>query len=367
MAIEGVDFANERPNAAALVRAGKEFVVRYLSPNTNNNPRKQLTAAEVAAYRAADLSICVVWETGTSRARAGRAAGQADATSAAAVAHSLGFPSGQPIYFAIDEDTTGAAVDPYFRGCADRIGVARVGAYGGIKPISYLFDHQLIRFGWQTFAWSSGRWDPRAQAQQYRNDVTVAGVTVDLDRAMTGNYGQWEALDMATVDLTPAAIAAVRNAILAAPIFARPANEQSDTGLSLAWAARGAYFRSGYVANTAVPAIEAALAQLTGTAVSQAAMQATLDTMNSSGGSVDTATLAAQIQEVGDRQSASLVALQQRISAIGPAVAAAIMAALPATAAEALTADQVEAIVNSAIEQTGSQPGDATAGGVHPI
>src|SRR5262245_255927 len=62
MAIEGVDFANERPNPAALVRAGKEFVVRYVSPNTPNNPRKQLTSAEVHAYRAAELSICVVWE-----------------------------------------------------------------------------------------------------------------------------------------------------------------------------------------------------------------------------------------------------------------------------------------------------------------
>src|SRR5262245_15081840 len=200
MAIEGVDFANERPNPAALVRAGKEFVVRYLSPATSNNPRKQLTAAEVHAYRAAELSICVVWETGTSRARAGRAAGQADATSAAAVVHSLGFPANQPIYFAIDEDTTGPLVDPYFRGVADRIGLSRTGAYGGIKPISYLFDHHLITYGWQTFAWSSGRWDPRAQAQQYRNDVTVAGVTVDLDRATTSHYGQWEALDMATVD-----------------------------------------------------------------------------------------------------------------------------------------------------------------------
>src|SRR5256885_1467756 len=108
MAIEGVDFANERPNADALVRAGKEFVVRYVSPNTTNNPRKQLTLTEVHAYRAAELSICVVWETTTSRARAGRAAGQADATSAAAVVHNLGFPAQQPIYFAIDEDTTGS-------------------------------------------------------------------------------------------------------------------------------------------------------------------------------------------------------------------------------------------------------------------
>jgi hypothetical protein len=69
---------------------------------------------------------------------------------------------------------------------------------------------------------------------------------------------------MTDVDLTPAAIAAVRDAILSAKIADRPAGEQTDTGLSLAWAARGAYFRSGYVANTGVAALAAAIAALAG-------------------------------------------------------------------------------------------------------
>jgi len=314
------------------VRAGKEFVVRYLSPNTTNNPRKQLTAAEVAAYRAADLAICVVWETGTSRARAGRAAGQADATSAAAVAHSLGFPAGQPIYFAIDEDTTGAAVDAYFRGAADRIGVARVGAYGGIKPISYLFDHHLITFGWQTFAWSSGRWDPRAQAQQYRNDVTVAGVTVDLDRAMTSNYGQWEpyvpltSSDAQLIWATPVQNN-VTNTLVPARVFLTSMNTQIN-GLVAAMAG---------VAQTDAAILAAVTAATAATA---------------SGESIDTNTLVAHIKAVGDTESATVTALNQRLGAIGPAVTAAIVAALPQ--GSTLTPDQVAAIVNDAIERTDS-------------
>lgn len=189
--IEGVDYANARPNPAALVAAGKQFVVRYLSPSTPTNPGKALTVAELASYRAAGLAVCVVWETTATRATEGAPAGVTDARLAATAARTLGFPPGQPIYFAVDTDADGPSVGPYFRGVVSVLGLARVGAYGGIRPIGWLFDQGLITYGWQTYAWSAGRWDPRAQAQQYRNNVLVAGVLLDLDRAVTADYGQW--------------------------------------------------------------------------------------------------------------------------------------------------------------------------------
>lgn len=225
MTIEGVDFANQRPKGAALRAAGKRFVVRYLSPNTTNNPRKELTGAEVREYHGAGLSICVVWETGTSRARlGGYAGGQQDARLAHARLVALNGPTSLPIYFAVDEDTTGPAVEAYFRGVADVIGHARTGAYGGIRPISWLFDNKRISYGWQTYAWSGGHWDSRAQAQQYNNDESIpgAGSGYDLDRATTGDYGQWNpdgthgdtgVIDMTEVDLTPAALAAIQKAV----------------------------------------------------------------------------------------------------------------------------------------------------------
>jgi hypothetical protein len=95
-------------------------------------------------------------------------------------------------------------------------------------------------------------------------DTSAFRGTVDeLRRLFAGGGGAPDqGVDMTTVDLTPAAIAAVRDAILAAPIFVRPAGEQTTDGLSLAWAARGAYIRAGQVANVDDPAGAAAIAAI---------------------------------------------------------------------------------------------------------
>lgn len=273
---EGVDFANQRPSGVALRRAGKDFVVRYLSPNTRNNPRKLLTAAEVDEYHGADLSICLVWETGTDRARlGGHAGGVSDARAAAFAAALLGAPLDQAIYFAVDEDTTGPAVDPYFQGVADAIGLARTGAYGGRKPISWLFDHGRITYGWQTYAWSGGQWDPRAQARQYDNGASVpgAGSGYDLDRAVHPQYGQWappgspgdveiDMTDVNVVSFSAAAQAALVQALLTANVAAVPTDEQGGAGLTVRGSLRQTAGRTDTLANVDYPATAAALANL---------------------------------------------------------------------------------------------------------
>ena len=53
-----------------------------------------------------------------------------------------------------------------------------------------MFDAGVVSFGWQTYAWSGGQWDNRAQIQQYRNDKLVGGVSVDFDRATSADFGQ---------------------------------------------------------------------------------------------------------------------------------------------------------------------------------
>jgi hypothetical protein len=192
MTIEGVDFANERPGGSALAKAGKHFAIRYLSPNTPNNPGKRITTAEIASYRNAGLDLGFVWETTVTRAEAGHAAGVADAKAAEQVRKSLGVPS-VPLFFAVDTDTSGAKVADYFRGVASVIGLSRTGAYGSYRVTKYLFDNKLVTWGWQTYAWSAGLWDHRAQVQQYHNGVKVAGMPLDLCRATVGDWGQWSA------------------------------------------------------------------------------------------------------------------------------------------------------------------------------
>ena len=75
-------------------------------------------------------------------------------------------------------------VASYFRGVNSVLGVNRTGGYGGYWTINRLFNSGLIRFGWQTSAWSGGLWDPRAQLQQYAYYNAY-----DWDRAMSSAYG----------------------------------------------------------------------------------------------------------------------------------------------------------------------------------
>ncbi len=185
----GIDWAWGAISPRSLRAVGAGFAARYLS----SDPTKNLSPRESADLKAAGLGRVVVWETSATRALQGLQAGMDDAGQALAQARKCGLPrSGSwAIYFAIDADVDGLQVAAYFRGVASVIGSEHAGAYGGIRPLSYLLDQHLIRYGWQTYAWSGGQWDPRAQVIQFSNGHTVAGVSCDFNRALKADYGQW--------------------------------------------------------------------------------------------------------------------------------------------------------------------------------
>jgi Rv2525c-like, glycoside hydrolase-like domain len=196
VSVFGVDYAWGRPGAAALKAARIdghpiEFACRYLSHDTTG---KNLTAAEANILSRAGIWIVVVWESTAGRALAGHAAGAADARAALSQAQACGMPPGRPIYFAVDFDATEAqqaAIHAYLDGAASVLGRDRVGLYGGYYVIKRAFDAEKIAWGWQTYAWSGGHWDGRAQLQQYSNDRRINGVGLDYDRATKIDYGQW--------------------------------------------------------------------------------------------------------------------------------------------------------------------------------
>jgi hypothetical protein len=204
----GVDYSWDRPSPAALWAAGYRFVVRYLSNNTTG---KNLTLAEAEQLHAAGLATVSNWEDGAEAARNGFGQGASDARTAAAQHVACGGPPNRPIYFSVDYDVPDAApgsndpaaklgaVAAYYRGVASVIGLARTGAYGGYWTISRLFDAGLIRWGWQTFAWSGGRWDGRAHLRQTAIDVVVAGAACDIDESGVADFGQW-GVDMEQTD-----------------------------------------------------------------------------------------------------------------------------------------------------------------------
>lgn len=186
----GIDWSAGTPRSLALHTAGVRFACRYLSFSAAKN----LTHAEAKELAAAGLDLVVVWETTAGRALAGRTAGAGDAREALRQANACGMPDGRPIYFAVDFDEgvgQAAAVAEYFRGVASVLGKQRTGAYGGYWAIKRLFDAGLIRFAWQTYAWSNGKWDGRAQLHQYSNGHALAGVSCDYNSAMADEFGQW--------------------------------------------------------------------------------------------------------------------------------------------------------------------------------
>jgi len=188
--MRGIDYAwHGGLNVAAMKTAGVQFVCRYLSHDGGKN----LGLNEKNALNSSGIAVVVVWESTANRALQGHAAGVADAAEARKQADSLGM-QGVPIYFAADWDVTEgqqAAVDAYLDGAASVIGHARTGLYGGYWPVKRAFDHGKIAYGWQTYAWSGGHWDGRAQLRQTKNDVKVAGLSCDWDESTHSDFGQW--------------------------------------------------------------------------------------------------------------------------------------------------------------------------------
>jgi hypothetical protein len=184
MTSKGIDVAWDRPTISQIKGTGAEWVARYFSLD----PTKNLTAEEVRDYAAAGLATVTVWETTATRALDGYAAGQADAHTAEQQRSAVGLPATHVHHFAVDTDTTWAAVEPYFAGAASVIGQARVGAYGGLKVIAGAAAAGY-RYLWQTDAWSNGVWSPKATIRQ-QGGTCLAG-QADYDTAETVDFGQY--------------------------------------------------------------------------------------------------------------------------------------------------------------------------------
>jgi hypothetical protein len=190
----GADYTSSTPPYTALKRQGIRFVCRYLAPNHPTYHWKRLTKPEVKAIKAAGMGLVTVWESSAGRALAGYNAGKVDAQDALAHLKEVGAPAGVVVYFAVDFDTTEAQQKPindYFHGVKDVLGLNRVGVYGSYYVVKRLFNAGLVTYGWQTYAWSGGQWEPRAQLRQYKNGQRIGGLSCDYDRAVVADFGQW--------------------------------------------------------------------------------------------------------------------------------------------------------------------------------
>lgn len=186
----GIDWAWGQETVRALKAAGATFACRYLS----RDPSKNLSAQEARTLSQAGIDVVVVWEAAADRALQGFAAGKEDALQAMGQSKAVGQPKDRPIFFAVDFDEApfqAARVAQYFRGVVSVLGVARTGVYGGYWVVKRLFDAGLVKYGWQTYAWSGGLWDQRAQLHQTKNGQRIGGVDCDFNEAVAQDFGQW--------------------------------------------------------------------------------------------------------------------------------------------------------------------------------
>jgi hypothetical protein len=198
--IFGIDYAGARPDPHCLALHGVKFVGRYVEPASD---WKTLTKAEADRLHNAGIAIVSFYETSANHSLGGHAVGMKDAEGVIAHRKEIGMPDNRPFYFAVDFDASqnqlAGPITEYFQGLAHVLTLPLVGAYGGYRTIKYLFDHGLITWGHQTYAWSriDGKvvWDKRAQLQQYKNGQSICdgNKDVDFDRAMVPDYGQWPA------------------------------------------------------------------------------------------------------------------------------------------------------------------------------
>jgi hypothetical protein len=181
----------------------------------------------VTAYQAAGLATGDVWETSTGRATQGYAAGVADARAADGQRIADGLPADQAIYFAVDQDTDWASVQPYFDGAhsvlgVDGQGIPRTGVYGGFAVIEGAYQHGLRRL-WQTLAWSNGRIS--SHAVLYQNGSTALGGQADINDVLSADWGQYPHPNGDLIVATQQEIDAIAKASAAAILAATVPNQ----------------------------------------------------------------------------------------------------------------------------------------------
>lgn len=181
--MEGFDYSTRGGSslAAAVVKAGGKFVIRYLSSHS-----KGITTAERDSLHKDNVGIGVVYETTGTTFTGGHSAGVADGVEAARQAELIGVPHGDPIFFAIDTDTSDfKTVRLYLQGCQAGAPNYAAKLYASFKVIEAIGGDGH----WQTYAWSGKSISKHAGVYQYHNGYSVGGTDTDRCRTLPGGPG----------------------------------------------------------------------------------------------------------------------------------------------------------------------------------
>lgn len=191
--VKGIDCSSPltASTAAKIANQGYDFAARYLVPSSY--AWKRLTPAEAEAITVAGMQIISVFETTANRPAGGATAGLADGKAALKEARLIGQPTGSAIYFAVDYDAQPKdfdEIEQYLKAAAEQIPGYAAGVYGSYSVVEEMARRKACDCFWQTYAWSYGNKSGHANVFQYKNNVSVGGVAVDLNDSY-GGEGWW--------------------------------------------------------------------------------------------------------------------------------------------------------------------------------
>lgn len=183
----GVDYSWARPGGAMLQTRGVNFAGRYLWAHEGN---KGIGRAEYDDLVAHNISPFFFYETYAEDSMAGGYnVGVKHAIAAQKFLDTLGLPR-HPIHFNVDHDASVAQLPQILegmKGAASIVGKQRAGIYGEYDVVRAVLDAGYT-YACQTYAWSDGKWDPRATTRQWSNGQW--NDSVDFEWAMAEDFGQ---------------------------------------------------------------------------------------------------------------------------------------------------------------------------------
>jgi len=208
------DHAGARPGAKATKEAGFDGAIRYLANSPDRGlPNKILLPEEAREYLDLGMFLVSNWQKGknaTADWKRGFEGGREDAKQALNWHYHCGGPPNCPIYFSIDDDVNlnqwNSLCAPYLKGCAEILGKQWVGVYGGLRPMGWAIEDDLVghngqgkRWLWQTKAWSMVNgvrtWHPQTVLRQELvvppDYAEIRGIPVDVNFTYADDFGQW--------------------------------------------------------------------------------------------------------------------------------------------------------------------------------
>ncbi len=200
-----LDYSAGFPGAANIKRAGYVGAVRYIGfPDR----RKCTTRAELADFDANQIGMALVFEQNAGNWRGGLGQGRIDGRRARDHANDIEFPTGCPIYMAVDQDVvrTGEfnVMASYLQGTGEALGGKTLtGVYGEVDVIDKARQAGVATWFWQTAAWSHGR-RTTAHLFQHVGTVSVGWIGCDVSDVLTPNWGQhnYEGATVSAQDVT---------------------------------------------------------------------------------------------------------------------------------------------------------------------